>query len=72
MFLIPSFGVLFPFQLPTTAILPSETLCWPQIGLDSDCTSDTTVNFLFLCFKKFLIKYISAFYRVQSIVVVPS
>ncbi|VDK76201.1 unnamed protein product [Litomosoides sigmodontis] len=31
-------------ELPTTAMLPSETLCWPQTGLDSDCTSDTTVH----------------------------
>ncbi|CAG9533217.1 unnamed protein product [Cercopithifilaria johnstoni] len=31
-------------ELPTTAILPSETVCWPQIGLDSDCARDTTVH----------------------------
>ncbi|VDK64204.1 unnamed protein product [Onchocerca ochengi] len=31
-------------ELPTTAILPSETMCWPQSGLDSDCNRDTTVH----------------------------
>lgn len=31
-------------ELPTTALLPSETVCWPQSGLDSDCSRDTTVH----------------------------
>ncbi|KAM3728472.1 Leucine carboxyl methyltransferase [Dirofilaria immitis] len=31
-------------ELPTIAILPSETMYWPQSGLDSDCNRDTTVH----------------------------
>ncbi|KAK6112489.1 hypothetical protein QQG55_47900 [Brugia pahangi] len=31
-------------ELPTTALLPSETVCWPQSGLDSDCSRDITVH----------------------------
>uniref|UniRef100_A0A915PGS9 Methyltransferase type 11 domain-containing protein n=1 Tax=Setaria digitata TaxID=48799 RepID=A0A915PGS9_9BILA len=31
-------------ELPTTAVLPSETMCWPESGLDSDCCRDTTVH----------------------------
>ncbi|KAL3989954.1 hypothetical protein ACH3XW_29725 [Acanthocheilonema viteae] len=31
-------------ELPMTAILPSETMYWPQTGLDSDCNRDTTVH----------------------------
>lgn len=33
-------------QVPLNAVLESENIYWPQIGLDSDCDPKTTVRFI--------------------------